>query len=152
MLALTPTHPDNTAIAFFSPSLEERPFYCVDSQPSIRSCVSLDCSRGNPSPGRPLLHHLVHHGGCAFGGSSVPHVLGCDGVRTNGVKRGSGKFRYAAPQGRCPKLGCSVQNFTLPVGAGPVDVTVAVKITVCPEAEGFGLEVRVVVVGCPSTT
>jgi hypothetical protein len=35
---------------------------------------------------------------------------------------------------------------TVHVGVGPLDVTVAVKVTFCPELEGFGLEVRVVVV------
>src|SRR5712671_6674743 len=44
------------------------------------------------------------------------------------------------------------RNFTLPVGAGPALVTWAVKVTACPNCEGFGLEVRVVVVGYFSTT
>ena len=44
------------------------------------------------------------------------------------------------------------KNFTLPVGTGPVLVTWAVKVTFCPNVEGFGLEVRVVVVGYPFTT
>src|SRR5258708_2230331 len=41
------------------------------------------------------------------------------------------------------------RNFTLPVGAGPVLVpcTCAVNVTACPKCEGFGLEVRLVVVG-----
>jgi len=44
------------------------------------------------------------------------------------------------------------RNFTLPVGGGPVLVTWEVKVTTCPNCEGFGLEVRVVVVAYNSTT
>src|SRR6266849_5548654 len=44
------------------------------------------------------------------------------------------------------------RNFTLPVGAGPVLVTGAVKVTACPNCEGFGLEVRVVAVAYLLTT
>jgi hypothetical protein len=36
-------------------------------------------------------------------------------------------------------------NVTVPVGAGPVYVMVAVKVTVCPHADGFAEEVTVVV-------
>jgi hypothetical protein len=41
---------------------------------------------------------------------------------------------------------------TLPVAVGPADVTVAVKVTACPDCEGFGLELSAVVVGYLSTT
>ena len=43
-------------------------------------------------------------------------------------------------------------NSTLPVGVGPADVTVAVKVTVWPSCEGFGLELSSVVVVYLSTT
>ena len=41
---------------------------------------------------------------------------------------------------------------TLPVAVPPVEVTVAVKVTDCPKAEGLALEVRVVVVVAGLTT
>jgi hypothetical protein len=45
-----------------------------------------------------------------------------------------------------PKL-----NVTEPVGVPPWPVTVAVKVTACPGAEGFGDEVRLVALACPTT-
>jgi hypothetical protein len=43
-------------------------------------------------------------------------------------------------------------NVTVPVGVGPADVTVAVKVTACPYFEGLRLELSVVVVGYLTTT
>ena len=51
-----------------------------------------------------------------------------------------------------PSVVVPSRNFTLPVGTGPVLVTCAVNVTACPNCEGFGLELRVVVVGYPWTT
>src|SRR2546428_12635683 len=38
------------------------------------------------------------------------------------------------------------RNVTVPVGTPAVEVTVALRVTACPVVEGFGVEVRVVVV------
>jgi hypothetical protein len=39
----------------------------------------------------------------------------------------------------------------VPVGVPPDDLTVAVRFAVCPEMDGFGEDVRVVVVGFVAT-
>src|SRR5882724_12381160 len=64
----------------------------------------------------------------------------------------TGKLRFVkvatpptrvAPPTRTPPF----VNVTLPVGCiSPVEVTVAVNVTACPCTDGFGFEVRVVVV------
>ena len=38
------------------------------------------------------------------------------------------------------------RNVTVPVGTPAAEVTVAVRVTACPVVEGFGVEVKVVVV------
>ena len=43
-------------------------------------------------------------------------------------------------------------NVTVPVGTPAEEVTVAVKVTVCPEDDGFGDEVRDSAVGALLTT
>ena len=40
-------------------------------------------------------------------------------------------------------------NVTVPAGVADAEVTVAVNVTLCPRAEGFGEETRVVVVAAP---
>jgi hypothetical protein len=52
----------------------------------------------------------------------------------------------AAPNASVPLL-WTVLNVTVPVGvSGPVDVTVAVKVTACPADDGFRLELKLVAV------
>lgn len=41
---------------------------------------------------------------------------------------------------------------TVPVGVPDDEVTAAVKVTLCPETDGFGEEARVVAVATPFTT
>ena len=41
-------------------------------------------------------------------------------------------------------------NVTVPLGVPPLPVTVAAKVTACPNVLGFGDEVRVVEVGAPT--
>jgi hypothetical protein len=50
-------------------------------------------------------------------------------------------FSAALPSAVAPEKNC-----TKPVGVPVVDVTVAVIVTVCPTVDGFGVEVKAVVV------
>jgi hypothetical protein len=43
-------------------------------------------------------------------------------------------------------------NFTVPVGVGPAELTVAVRVAAWPYVDGFKLETRVVLVGYCLTT
>ena len=48
--------------------------------------------------------------------------------------------------GTCARAFDPSEKVTIPVGAGEPPVTVAVKETLCPRADGLGVEVNVVVV------
>lgn len=50
-----------------------------------------------------------------------------------------------------PRMVLPAVNVTFPVGVIVVEVTLAVKMIVCPFREGFGEEVMVVLVGAGST-
>jgi hypothetical protein len=51
-----------------------------------------------------------------------------------------------------PRVVAPFLNVTVPVGTPAEEVTVAVKVTVCPEDDGFGDEVRDSAVGALLTT
>jgi hypothetical protein len=50
------------------------------------------------------------------------------------------------------KIADPIPKLTLPVGVGPLEVTVAVYFTACPKSVGFRLETSFVVVGYLFTT
>lgn len=58
-------------------------------------------------------------------------------------------MNVATPLNRVPPPITVVPSLkvTLPVGVPPIPVMVAVKVIVCPNAAGFGLTVKTVVVG-----